>query len=83
MSILRLKAEGPEDLGPAELIDTVLVPIGEADPRDRFVGQPGCLSPQMLGHRGGEGTHLPHMTFGGTAIESAADATGLLGDSGG
>ena len=56
MSILRLKAEAAKDLGPAELIDTVLVPVVEADPPDRFVGQPGCLSLQVLGDRGGEWT---------------------------
>ena len=54
MSLLRLQAEQAKDLGAQELIATVVLPALEADPPDRFVGQPGCLNLQIRGERGGE-----------------------------
>jgi ubiquinone biosynthesis protein UbiJ len=54
MSLLRLQAEQASDLGAQELITTVVLPALDADPPDRFVGQPGCLNLQIQGERGGD-----------------------------
>lgn len=54
MSLLRLQAESAKDLGAQELIATVVLPALDADPPDRFVGQPGCLNLQVQGERGGD-----------------------------